>query len=105
LGWAQAGNTPFQYYKRNTHNGGVRVPLIMHWPEEIKNKGEICNQYHHAVDITPTVLDILNIEAPESYRGYSQIPMQGISMANTFNNSQTEVRRETQYYSTSGNRG
>lgn len=105
LGWAQVGNTPFKYYKGNTHHGGIRVPMIIHWPEGIQEKGGICDQYHHAIDVTPTVLDVLNIQTPKEYKGVQQISMQGVSMANTFNNSKAGNSRETQHYLMSGHRG
>ena len=63
-GWAQAGNTPLKWYKQNTHGGGVRDPLIMHWPAGIEAPGEIRRQFCHAIDIAPTVLDLLGIEPP-----------------------------------------
>jgi len=104
VGWAQVGNTPFKYYKGNTHHGGIRVPLIMHWPMGIKDRNGIRTQYHHAIDVTPTVLDILDIEPPEVYKGVPQIPIQGTSMAATFENQQTEDR-DTQHYLMMGHRG
>lgn len=105
LGWAQAGNTPFKYYKGNTHHGGIRVPLIMHWPKGIENKGTIRNQYHHVSDVTPTVLDVLNLEAPEVYKGVEQIPMQGVSMKYTFDSLDVETKKEVQHYLMRGHRG
>ncbi len=103
-GWAQTSNTPFKYYKRNTHNGGVRVPLICHWPEGIMNKGEVRSQFHHVIDLTPTVLDLIGVEAPTTYKGVAQMPMHGISMAYTFDDTHTSTRRITQYFTMSGHR-
>lgn len=104
LGWAQAGNTPFKYYKGNTHHGGIRVPFIMNWPKKIQDKGGIRDQYHHVSDVTPTVLDALGIEAPEVYKGVEQIPMQGVSMTYTFDKPDTNTNKETQHYLMSGHR-
>ncbi len=84
FGWAQTSNTPLKWYKMNTYGGGVRSPLIMHWPAKIK-AGALQTQFHHAIDVVPTVLDALNIKAPESYHGIPQMPVQGVSMRYSFN--------------------
>ena len=104
LGWAQVSSTPFKHYKQTVHNGGTRVPFIVHWPEGIKDKGEIRTQYHHVIDVTPTVLDILDIEAPETYNGIKQMPMHGASMVDTFSEGEAPSKRTTQYYSVNGSR-
>ena len=80
-GWAQAGNTPFKWYKQNTHEGGVHVPLIVHWPERITDGGALRDQFHHVNDIVPTIYETLGVEAPAVYRGFEQIPVPGISLA------------------------
>ena len=82
-GWAQAGNTPFKWYKQNTHEGGVHVPLIVRWPERITGGG-LRDQFHHVNDIVPTIYETLGIEAPSTYRGLDQIPISGVSMSYTF---------------------
>lgn len=105
LGWAQACNTPFKYYKQNTHFGGVRVPLIIQYPVSIKNGGAICKQFHHAIDIMPTVMDVLNIQAPKTYKGIEQIDIHGKSMKYTFNGKNLPSARNTQYFLMNGNRG
>ena len=104
-GWAQADNTPFPYYKGNVHFGGVKVPLIISWPDGIKDKGEIRTQYHHIIDITPTMYDILGIRSPEVYKGVEQMPMHGVSMAYSFDNTDEPTHRNTQYFSMIGDRG
>jgi arylsulfatase len=76
-GWAWAGNTPQRWYKGFCHEGGTRVPMIVHWPAEIKAKGEVRTQFHHLVDFTPTVLDVLGLSFPETLRGYSQRTLEG----------------------------
>ena len=83
FGWAQASNTPLQWYKMNTYGGGVRAPLLVHWPNGIPARG-LRSQYHHAIDLLPTVLDVIGIEAPASYRGVAQIPVQGTSLRYSF---------------------
>lgn len=104
IGWAQVSNTPFKFYKQNTYNGGVRVPFIINWNSGIKDRGTIRSQFHHAIDVTPTILDILKIEVPDFYRGVSQMPMHGNSMAYTFDNAEVSTKRITQYFSLLGDR-
>jgi arylsulfatase len=65
-GWAMAFNTPFKMWKRYEFNGGTSDPCIISWPAGVKSKGEIREQYHHAIDIVPTILDVLGVEAPET---------------------------------------
>jgi len=106
-GWAQAGNTPLKRYKKFTYGGGVRDPLIVHWPGGLEDKGAIRQQFHHVIDVVPTVLDLLDIQAPEAYQGTPQVPMQGTSMAYTFlpENADAPSRKETQYFEMTGDRG
>jgi arylsulfatase len=104
FGWTWAGNTPFQRWKREVHEGGVADPCIVHWPAGIAAKGEIRGQYAHAVDVTPTVLDLLGIEPPEAIRGVTQSSIQGVSFAHTLNEPQAASKHETQYYEMLGNR-
>lgn len=105
LGWAQVGNTPLRYYKSMTYEGGIRDPLIMHWPAGIGNAGEIRDQYHHIIDVAPTIYDCIGVEPPTSYRGVGQMPIEGMSMRYTFD-AQTDsaTRRSSQYYEMVGNR-
>ena len=79
-GWAQAGNTPFKWYKQNTHEGGVHVPLIVHWPKRITATGEIRPQFHYVTDIAPTVFEAAGATVPETYRGFDQMPVAGASL-------------------------
>ena len=84
-GWAVAFSTPFQMFKRYAqYSGGTADPLVISWPKGIKARGEIRNQYHHSVDIVPTILDIVGLEMPKVYRGVEQFPLSGISMRYTF---------------------
>lgn len=103
-GWAQTANTPFQRYKQNTHFGGVRDPLIISWPAGIKDQGGIRSQFHHVTDITPTVLEILKLKAPEVYHGVPQLPVAGTSLAYTFSNPTAEGRKRIQYFEMIGHR-
>ena len=105
-GWAQAGNTPFKWYKQNTHEGGVHVPLIIHWPKGIekKNRGSLLNQFVNVSDIAPTLLEILNIQAPETYKGVPQIPISGHSFAHLLADPKGVSNNMIQYFENSGSR-
>ncbi|WP_257346724.1 arylsulfatase [Pseudalkalibacillus decolorationis] len=104
-GWAQVCNTPFRHYKNNTYFGGTRVPLIIQYPKGgIKNKEIVRNQFHYITDITPTVLDVLDIEAPDMLGGVSQIPMRGVSMTYTYDQPESPAKRTTQYLEMMGHR-
>lgn len=106
-GWAQAGNTPLKRYKSNTHGGGIRDPLVIHWPKKITDKGSIRPQYHHITDLAPTILEMAGVEAPKEYNGLPQIPIHGTSLAYTFpaKNANAPTTKHTQYYEMFGHRG
>jgi arylsulfatase A-like enzyme len=104
-GWAQASNTPLKWYKKDVHAGGVRDPLIVHWPARIQDRGAVRQQYHHVVDVMPTVLEVLGIEAPASFQGRAQLPVHGVSLAYTFDAPEAPTRKETQYFELLGDRG
>ena len=106
-GWAQAGNTPGKRYKQNTHGGGVRDPLIVHWPKGIADKGGIRPQFHHVTDITPTVLEVVGVTPPDTINGEAQMPIHGASLAYTFPNeaSSEKSRKQVQYFEMLGHRG
>ncbi len=103
-GWSQVGNTPLRFYKQNTYEGGIRDPLIIHWPNGIEDGGALRNQYHHVSDILPTVLDVVGVEAPDVYRGVPQKPVEGTSLRYTFDAPQEQTRKKTQYYEMLGHR-
>lgn len=104
-GWAMAGNTPFKLYKQWTHEGGVHDPLIIYYPEEITDQGAVRTQFTHAIDIVPTILEVVGIEAPEMYKGIPQKPIEGVSMAYTFEEADAADRKSVQYFSMWGSRG
>ncbi|MFW9865737.1 MAG: arylsulfatase [Candidatus Thorarchaeota archaeon] len=104
-GWAQVGNTPLKWYKSHIFGGGVRDPLIIHWPKRIKDKGRLRTQFHYITDITPTILDILQISPPSIYRGFNQIPISGTSMAYTFDAPEEISRKQVQHFEMFGHRG
>ncbi|MBI3227548.1 MAG: arylsulfatase [Mycolicibacterium cosmeticum] len=97
-GWTFAGNTPFRRWKRETYRGGVSDPFIVHWPAGITSRGEIRHQYAHAIDMVPTVLESLRLQPPEQVRGVSQSPIEGVSLAHTFNDGDAPTNHHTQYF-------
>jgi arylsulfatase len=97
-GWSWAGNTPFRRWKKEVYRGGSTDNLIVSWPKGIKAQGENRFQYGHAIDMVPTVLDALGIEPPESIRGVSQSPIEGVSFAHTFDNPNATTQHHTQYF-------
>jgi arylsulfatase len=103
-GWAWAGNTPFQRWKREVHEGGIADMCIVHWPKGIEATGEVRPQYVHAVDVTPTVLDLLGVQPPASIKGVTQSPIHGASFADSLKNADAPGERGTQYYEMLGNR-
>ena len=103
-GWAMAGNTPFRYFKQSEHRGGQHDALVVHWPNGVKAKGEIRDQYHHISDIAPTIMDAAGIEVPETYNGIEQQPMDGISMRYAFDDAAAPNAKQRQYYEMFGNR-
>ncbi|MCH7576647.1 MAG: arylsulfatase [Chloroflexi bacterium] len=97
-GWTWAGNAPFRRWKRETYRGGSTDPFIVAWPKGIKARGEVRQQYAHAVDMVPTVLDALGIEAPRAVRGVAQSPLEGVSFAHTFDAPDAHTQHVTQYF-------
>jgi arylsulfatase len=106
-GWAQAGNTPFRWYKQNTHEGGVHVPLIVHWPALIgeADRGGLRHQFHHVNDLAPTVYELLGITPPAVYRGREQLPVTGTSLRYTLADGGGASRKQVQYFEMMGHRG
>jgi len=106
IGWAHAGNTPFQWTKQiASHFGGTRNGMVVHWPEGIKAKGEIRSQFTHATDIAPTVMEAAGLPFPTSVNGTEQTPFSGVSFAFSFNDAKASDRHTTQYFEMFGNRG
>ena len=104
-GWAQAGNTPLKFYKKYTYGGGVRAPLIVHWPSRITDHGAIRPQFHHAIDLVPTILTLTGADAPTVHRGVEQLPVHGTSMEYTLMDGTAPSTRTAQYFETTGYRG
>lgn len=104
-GWAVAGNAPFMWTKQIAANfGGTRNGMAISWPKRIKAKNEIRSQFHHVIDIAPTILELVNIPAPTEVNGFKQKEIEGVSMAYTFDNAKAEDRHKTQYFELFGNR-
>jgi arylsulfatase len=104
-GWAQAGNTPLRYYKKHTHGGGVRAPLIVHWPRRVSPATPLRRQFHHVIDLAPTLAELAGTSFPDSYRGIEQLPVHGTSLAYTFADPAAPSTRQRQYFETAGYRG
>ena len=104
-GWSQAGNTPLKWYKQNTFGGGIRDPLIVHWPGRVRDPGAIRPQFHHVSDVTPTLLELLEIDAPDTYAGYNQMPITGTSFAYTLDDGAAPTQKPQQYFELAGDRG
>ena len=106
VGWAHAMNTPYQWTKQvASHFGGTRNGTIVHWPNGIKAKGELRTQFHHVIDIAPTLLEVAGLPQPVFVNGVPQRPIEGVSMAYSFDDATAGERHETQYFEMSGNRG
>jgi arylsulfatase len=102
-GWAMAFNTPFKMWKRYEFNGGTSDPFIVSWPGA-KSGGEVREQYCHAIDIVPTILDLLGVGAPETIKGHIQTPFDGASLRETLDDASAASPRKTQFYSMLGSR-
>lgn len=103
--WAIAANTPFRYVKQSTYEGGTRVPMILSWPKAMAQAGGVRDQYHHVIDIGPTVLEAAGIAPPDCVDGFVQMPLDGTPMEYSFNDPAAASRRTKQYYELWGNRG
>jgi arylsulfatase len=105
LGWAQATNVPFKYWKQDANSeGGTHNPLIVFYPKGIKEKGGIRNQYSHVIDLLPTTLDVTGIKRPEYIKGIKQDTIQGTSLFNSFNNASVASQHRIQHYYIFGSR-
>jgi arylsulfatase A-like enzyme len=106
VGWAHAMDTPYQWTKQvASHWGGTRNGTIVRWPKGIKAKGEVRTQFHHVIDVAPTILDAAGIPEPYMVNSVGQVPMQGVSMRYSFDDAKAAEQHETQYFEMFGNRG
>jgi len=107
VGWAWAGDTPFQWTKQvASHFGGTRNAMIVSWPDRIKDKGKLRSQFHHCIDLMPTLMEVVGITEPTEVNGYIQRPIEGTSFAYTFDkaNADAPSHRQVQYFEMLGNR-
>jgi arylsulfatase len=107
LGWAMAGNTPCKFYKQNTHGGGVRDPLVMHWPAgfDTSEAGTLRHQFHHVSDLSPTMLEVLGVGLPKTMNGVDQMPLHGTPMTYTFAGASAPTKKKVQHFEMLGHRG
>jgi arylsulfatase len=104
-GWAVAGDTPFTWTKQVAANyGGTRNGMVVHWPGGIHAKGEIRSQWHHVIDIAPTILEAAHLPEPKSVNGTPQTPIEGVSMVYSFDGAKAKGRHTTQYFEIFTNR-
>ena len=104
--WGWAMNTPFQWTKQvASHFGGTRNGMVVSWPKGIKARGEIRTQFHHVIDIVPTILEAAQLPQPVVVNGVTQHPIEGVSMVYTFDDAKAPDRRKTQYFEIFGNSG
>ncbi len=104
-GWTMAGNTPFRRWKREVHEGGIADPCIVHWPRGIAARGELRSQFAHAIDVLPTLLELVGVEAPTELAGVPQSPIEGTSFAYLLDAADAPERHTTQYFEMLGSRG
>jgi arylsulfatase len=107
LGWAMAGNTPCKFYKQNTHGGGVRDPLVMHWPAgfDKSEAGTLRHQFHHVSDVSPTMLEVIGVGLPKTMNGVDQMPLHGTPMTYTFAGAASPTKKKVQHFEMLGHRG
>ncbi len=106
VGWAHAMNTPYQWTKQvASHWGGTRNGTIVSWPNGVRGKGEMRSQFHHVIDVAPTLLEAAGLPQPTYVDGVQQQPIEGVSMLYSFNDARAAERHQTQYFEMFGNRG
>jgi arylsulfatase len=106
VGWAHAMDTPYQWTKQvASHWGGTRNGMIVHWPARIAARGEVRTQFHHVIDLAPTILEAAGLPAPKTVNGIPQMPLHGTSLAYTYDDATAPDRRTTQYFECFVNRG
>jgi arylsulfatase len=104
-GWAVAGDTPFMWTKQVASNfGGTRNGMVVHWPKRIIANGEVRSQFHHVIDVAPTILEAAGLPEPKIVNGTPQAPIEGVSMIYSFADAKAEGRRTVQYFEMMGNR-
>jgi arylsulfatase A-like enzyme len=102
INWANASNTPFRLYKHWVHEGGIATPLIVHWPERVKRRGQLRHQPGHVIDIMATCIDVAGARYPSRYKGRKITPLEGKSLVPAFDDG--PIEREAIYWEHEGNR-
>ena len=106
VGWAHALCTPYQWTKQvASHWGGTRNGTVVHWPAGLAGKGESRNQFHHVIDVAPTILEAAGIPAPTIVNSIQQAPLEGVSMLSTLRGADAPETHTLQYFEMFGNRG
>lgn len=106
VGWAHAMDCPYQWTKQvASHWGGTRTGMVVHWPQGIRAKGQVRDQWHHVIDVAPTILECAGLPQPVQVHGVTQQPIEGVSMAYSFDDAKAADRHVTQYFEMFGNRG
>lgn len=105
-GWAQCGNAPFKWYKQNTHEGGVHVPMVVHWPAGIdaNQRGGLRHQFVNVADIVPTLYEVLGVVPPDTFQGLEQLPVTGHSFASVLSDAGAPATNRLQYFEMAGSR-
>jgi arylsulfatase A-like enzyme len=105
FGWAVAGNTPLRYFKQTTHEGGIRVPLIVSWPKAVAARGEVRGEFAYVADIAPTILDLTGVPLAPVINNVAQSPMEGLSLKARLLSSTAPIPSRAQYFEMYGNKG
>ncbi len=101
-----AFSTPYRMFKRySQYAGGTADPMVIHWPEGFRARGDVRDQYHHCTDIVPTILECCGVTMPEMADGVRQTPLAGVSMLYSFDDADAPTRKETQYHEMLSTRG
>ena len=103
-GWSQVSNTPLKWYKSDTYGGGTRSPLIVSWPNGKLPQNKLCEQYTHAIDVVPTLLDMIDVNFPVEINERVMLPVQGLSFAYALDDPEQKTRKKIQYFETLGDR-
>ena len=104
-GWAVAGDTPFTWTKQIASSyGGTRNGMVIHWPRGFNAKDEVRQQWHHVIDVAPTILEAAGLPQPKTVDGIAQTPIEGVSMCYTFGDRTARDRHRLQYFEVFGNR-
>jgi arylsulfatase A-like enzyme len=105
FGWAVAGNTPFRYFKQTTHDGGIRVPLVVSWPRALPARGELRSEFAYVADVAPTILDLAEVPQAATLNNVAQSPMEGLSLKARLLSSSAPIPSRAQYFEMYGNKG